>query len=59
VFDGSTQSSSSDCLTAILPIFPLALVSGALIIAESLACALHFEESPTMSIGANADIARV
>jgi hypothetical protein len=59
IFASEGQPFLSSCLTAIFPVFPLALLEGALVIAESLARALYFEESPAMRIGANADVAKV
>ncbi|MGB8028503.1 MAG: hypothetical protein WCF30_02460, partial [Terracidiphilus sp.] len=39
IFASGGQSFLSNSLTTILPIIPLALASGALVIAESLSCA--------------------
>ena len=58
-FASSGQSFSSSYLAPIFPIFPLALLLGALFIAVSLSCALNFEESPALSIRADANIARL
>ena len=42
-----------------LPIFPLALATGALVITVSLSRAFNLEEIPALSIGANYKIARL
>lgn len=53
------QSFSSSCLTANLPVFPLALAEGALVIAISLSSALNLEEISALSIGTDCNVTRV
>jgi hypothetical protein len=53
------QSFSTSFLAANLPVFPLALAAGALVIAKALARALNFKECPALSICADANCARL
>jgi hypothetical protein len=49
----------SSFFAAKLPVFPLAVPAGALVIAVSLSSALNLEEISALSIGATADVARL
>ena len=55
----TSHSFLSSCLAAIFPVFSLALVTRAVFIAISLACAFNLEKSPAACIAANTDLARV
>ena len=58
-FASGGQSFLSNFLATILPIIPLALATGALIIAVSLSSPLNLEEIPALSIGANSKVTRL
>jgi hypothetical protein len=58
-FASDGQPFSSSCLAANLPVFPLALAAGALVIAESLSSALNLEEISVLSIGADFNVMRL
>jgi hypothetical protein len=59
IFASGGQSLLSNSLAAILPIIPLALASGALVIAVSLTSAFNFEEVSALGIGADCNVARL